>query len=70
MSALIVGIFLILVGSFGLDYARRRRSARAVAENAGGSSVAPSMLSPRFANRAIVVLSVLLVIAGLATAFV
>lgn len=70
MFPLIIGILLILLGAFGLGLARRRRSNHRGMAKGNVSVAQAAMFKPRCANGLITLASVLLTIAGLATAFV
>lgn len=70
MFPLIIGIVLILLGSFGLDLARRRHFNRRSMAKGNESGAQAAMLQPRLANGLIILVSVLLIVAGLATTFV
>lgn len=70
MFPLIIGILLMLLGSFGLDFARRRRSNRRSVAKGGGLGTQAAILRPQFANGLVLLVSVLFIVAGLATAFV
>ena len=70
MFPLIIGILLILLGSFGFDLVRRWHFNRGSMANGGGSGVQATASHPRFTNGVILFVSTLLIVAGLATTFV